>query len=515
MSQVLQTNCDYKIKTQEGGTITLDVGTPSGNGQVIITADLIVQGDQTTINTTDLDIEDNIIRLNKGESGDGVTLRYSGIEIDRGFSSPGTPNFLATLRFDENADAFEIVFRDDQSGTVTYNSSALKTRKIITDNLTDSGDLTLIGSGTGVVKVDGTTDYELYVTQDDDIPNKRYVDVSILNRDPANRIERDDTYVIVRDIDGGARANAQMRLFRVNLNNPGLSYQPGDLLSINEGIRFQETVIRVDTVDVAGAIQTYTVLDRGLFSQLPPSQLNITTFTNSLNGSNATFDINYALGNIELVNPGNDYESVTVNIIDNGGEVSPATATAAIDLDPFSITYRQITSVTVVDEGEYNDIPSITFSAGINPSLTESVAQVVVENSIIAQFFSNRAEIGGLEILGNTISNNDTNENIVLRTQGTAAVEVPRAIQFNATGEVIPAIPGSSIIYGDPESNNSNPQTPGGTGLYYNSTKQQLVWNQWVTNNQDANINSANLVLHPAKNELISKQKALVFSMLF
>ena len=51
----------------------------------------------------------------------------------------------------------------------------------MTDSDTDNGDLTLIGFGTGVVKVLGTNNYENQVTQDDDIPNKKYVDDAIQN----------------------------------------------------------------------------------------------------------------------------------------------------------------------------------------------------------------------------------------------------------------------------------------------------------------------------------------------
>ena len=39
MAQVLQTNCDYKIKTQTDGQITLDTG------EVLVTGNLRVEGD--------------------------------------------------------------------------------------------------------------------------------------------------------------------------------------------------------------------------------------------------------------------------------------------------------------------------------------------------------------------------------------------------------------------------------------------------------------------------------------
>ena len=75
-------NGDYTVKVQDNGTIRLDTG--PGIGEVRITGDLIVEGETTTVNTTNLDIEDNIIVLNKGETGVGVGEGTSGIQIDRG-----------------------------------------------------------------------------------------------------------------------------------------------------------------------------------------------------------------------------------------------------------------------------------------------------------------------------------------------------------------------------------------------------------------------------------------------
>ena len=84
-SNVIRVNSDYKIQTKSGGTITLDTG--DNTGLVFITGDLTVQGNTTTVNTSNMTIEDNIIILNNGESGYGVTQRTAGIEINRGTAS--------------------------------------------------------------------------------------------------------------------------------------------------------------------------------------------------------------------------------------------------------------------------------------------------------------------------------------------------------------------------------------------------------------------------------------------
>jgi len=45
---------------------------------------LYVGGNATAITKTDLNITDNTITLNAGETGAGVTLNTAGIEVDRG-----------------------------------------------------------------------------------------------------------------------------------------------------------------------------------------------------------------------------------------------------------------------------------------------------------------------------------------------------------------------------------------------------------------------------------------------
>ena len=198
MGQFIRVNGDYNIKAIDGGTIKLDTG--NNVGQVLITGDLVVRGDTTTVQAVNLDINDNIIELNKGETGAGVTLLYSGIQIDRGSFPP------AAIVFNENPIGDDYwQFATGVPGSYNFQNSRLKVNEILTEPVVDvnpNGDLTLIGSSStsGVVTVLGTTDYELQVTDDDDIPNKRYVDDAIFNN-PTFQIKSDNTRVIISDED--------------------------------------------------------------------------------------------------------------------------------------------------------------------------------------------------------------------------------------------------------------------------------------------------------------------------
>jgi len=75
-------------------------GVYNGNLQVI--GDFYVSGTTTFINAQDLNIADNIILINSGETGSGVSKRYAGIQIDRGTQ----PDYL--IQFDEVDDKLYI-----------------------------------------------------------------------------------------------------------------------------------------------------------------------------------------------------------------------------------------------------------------------------------------------------------------------------------------------------------------------------------------------------------------------
>ena len=82
--------------------ITTVVGAASVSGDLTITGNLVVSGATTTVNSTNVTTKDNVIVLNYGEIGSGVTNRYSGFQIDRGD--------LTDVRFvfDENDDMWKI-----------------------------------------------------------------------------------------------------------------------------------------------------------------------------------------------------------------------------------------------------------------------------------------------------------------------------------------------------------------------------------------------------------------------
>ena len=381
MGQFLRVNGDYNIKTADGATIILDTGPAASGGQVRVTGNLVVEGETTTVAAENLNVEDNIILVNyygddRTSVPAGVALRYAGLQVDRGSLS------TSGIFYDELEDAWLFaqggpsIIDGVPATPFNYNQSRIKVKEVRTDSTTDTGDLTLIGTGTGVVKITGTTNYTQEIIDrdiaadpevDDILTNKGYVDFAILNN-PTFQIvapNLQDTKVVISDKD--------LEAFPPDSNIPG-----------------------------------------------SPAYLSATTTASSFG---------------------------------------------------------------------------------------QSAVSILVDGTLIGQFYNNRFEVGDLEI-GGGVDRNEittkasiTNENIVIRTQGTGKLQTNYAIQLErigTSGETPPLafpnipltpayVPGSTLIYA------ASPGI-GNTGLYF-------------TNDS--------IIASYRSGELISKNKALVFSMIF
>jgi len=100
----------------------------TSNNKVIIPSSLTVQGDLTYVSSTNLQVEDNVITLNAGESGDGVSLGSAGIEIDRGTLSN------AQILFDDVNDKFIFRLADGTYMPVDIGSLSIGGTTVIDSN---------------------------------------------------------------------------------------------------------------------------------------------------------------------------------------------------------------------------------------------------------------------------------------------------------------------------------------------------------------------------------------------
>ena len=131
-------------------------------------------------------------------------------------------------------------------GTFIFKDENNKITGIYTNSIaTGGGDLYLINSGTGVVSVSGTNAYESQVTDDDDIPNKKYVDDAIttgVQTIQVNSIQRGDSTFTVKDssLDGG------ISRFQIKVDNSEVAIFRNDSTEI-ENLLFQDNTITTTT----------------------------------------------------------------------------------------------------------------------------------------------------------------------------------------------------------------------------------------------------------------------------
>ena len=190
MSRVLKVSEDnYRIKVKSSGTIHLDTGTDVGT--VYITGDLVVQGETTTISTTQTTIEDRIITLNKSTAqdvADGIIslggIKQSGIEINRGTRS------RAQLLFDENVNHYDPVVTSSVAGTFVLRTAdgVLSGIRVASISPPDSYDMVFdmqnsltklkivnITPANYVALLDNSIPLSPDTPEDNFIPNKKYV----------------------------------------------------------------------------------------------------------------------------------------------------------------------------------------------------------------------------------------------------------------------------------------------------------------------------------------------------
>lgn len=182
MSKIVRvTGGNYKIVVDNGNDIFLD--TQDGNGLITVNGDLLVTGTTTTVQSTNLTVTDNIIEINAGEQGLGVTQNgnSAGINIQRGAFSD------ARILFKESESHYDPLTATTTFGTFVFEEADGSLLGIKTNSIKSgtNQDLNLVGNGTGIVTVKNTTNYEQQILNyavtpiaskgDDNIPNMKAV----------------------------------------------------------------------------------------------------------------------------------------------------------------------------------------------------------------------------------------------------------------------------------------------------------------------------------------------------
>jgi hypothetical protein len=115
MAKTLRTSGDYTIKAGAGtaGTNQIDFDSKT----VRVRGDLIVDGDQTIVNTATLSVEDTFVELARNNSGAALD---AGIYVNR-----GTAGNNAVFYWDESEDAFKAATTTDGAGVSPLTAATL------------------------------------------------------------------------------------------------------------------------------------------------------------------------------------------------------------------------------------------------------------------------------------------------------------------------------------------------------------------------------------------------------
>ena len=137
----LQTALDSKLD-KAGGVITSDL---------TITGNLTVNGGSTVVNSTTVTTNDNVIVINNGEAGSGVTAGEAGIEVDRGIAT----NYKFV--FDEASGSFRIGNINNTQPVATREDSPIVNGLAIWDTASNKFITTLNPSVTSLIVENGIT----------------------------------------------------------------------------------------------------------------------------------------------------------------------------------------------------------------------------------------------------------------------------------------------------------------------------------------------------------------------
>jgi hypothetical protein len=178
MSKILKVSqSNYRLQTQSGGTITLDTGTSTGT--VVVTGNLDVKGTTTTVESTNTTVADNILQLNFGQTGNGISSALSyqaGVEIVRGSYSN------AQLLFNEQLTYYSSVSTSNVSGTFVIKTAdgALKGLRLATIGNDGSTDFVIdMQSGSKAILVGNSPNYDTYVANDNHLVTKKWTNTYV------------------------------------------------------------------------------------------------------------------------------------------------------------------------------------------------------------------------------------------------------------------------------------------------------------------------------------------------
>lgn len=453
---------------------TFGTGTTSAEyianvGSVLILGNLDVLGSSTIIESTAVEISDVILTLNRDEVGNGVTgispeLKISGIEIERGTASTG----YARWQWDDNQTWFNphAGASNPQHGmwvskTINGGLNGIQTNSITTGTTGD--DLYLLSNGTSIISVTGTLNYEQQVLDYDNGLAYRDADIIPNIKAVTDKISYELTFKSSNRI---RRGNTEMAVFDERITNQMVSYRTSGTSNI---VTIEHSPIQNSDINV--------------------SNTSYVTITGSVSGNL------------------NGYWPVV---------------TASPDGLYFTI---QITTPS--------NFANLDWTGEISLDLYNSNALVKINDNIVTKFYESYAETYGIKIEDSTISSNVEDMDLTLDVYGTAKLMImpPTKIDDSTistdiyTGALVVAgglgVGDNLNVAGDIAANDSNLSgnlSVTGTSLLKFQGSDPTADSGGViiyTKDSDLGASGVYFVNNTTQGQLISKSKALAYSIIF
>lgn len=227
----------YNIQTVDGVNVfVVDttgtdyiVPTIPTTSKVVITGDLYVVGTRTQTSSTNVTIKDPTILLNQGDIliGGAMSSGQAGIQISRGSNDGASTS--AFLQWDDTVQwqgtgavsnprgIWQFRLGPKTGSTPLYSAIKINAIRIPYENGTE-GPFNTVNGGprlnvfgsdnpNAVISVSGTNNYAANVTDNDDIPNKKYVDDKVIATTTSSQsVVVGRSYIAINDssVDGGA-----------------------------------------------------------------------------------------------------------------------------------------------------------------------------------------------------------------------------------------------------------------------------------------------------------------------
>ena len=362
--QTLQTQItsnDSDISTLDSTTVKLTSDqTIAGNktfSDTVTITDLNVTGTQTTISTTNLAIKDNLIEINSGETGTGISLISGGITINRGSGES------ANILFNDSTDQFELNFPIATEGDLVATATNLITtgQTLQTQITSNDGDISTLTSNLSTTDSNLVTTGQTLQTQitsnDSDIStltsNLSTTDSNLITTGQTlqTQITSNDsdistlttnlisTGTIVDDISGNLITSGQTLQTQITSNDGDLSTLTTNLITTGQTL---QTQITSNDGDITSLTTNLVTTGQTLQTQITSNDSDISTLTTNLISTGQSITSEIAIVSGLTTSNDTDIATLTTNIGTTGQTLQ--TQITSNDGDISSLTSNLVTT---------------------------------------------------------------------------------------------------------------------------------------------------------------------------